>query len=254
MITFAAARLAIGAPLVAAAVVATMAMTPAVRIAPSPVCTFTIAEPIPIGPELATATTTFSMSIGDTLTARFPDNSNVEVVSIKRLKADGPLTATIVLTTIHATAGQWTVSVRGEKGECVGRIWVGQGIRAKTAAAPRMAGSAPLGLSAHDAAPGVQPRRLACAVFIEDSIRVGRDRVEVLAKYTEEIGTSLTASFPRESKVDVISTRRRAGDEVISTRLTLSTVNAVPGQCKLTLQGDTETCTGVVYIGASPGK
>jgi hypothetical protein len=255
MITLAHARLAIGTPLVAA-VFALMATTPAPRIVLAPVCTLTTADPVPIGPELATATLKFTAAIGDSLSAKFPEESKVEVVSVKRLKTDGPLTATLTLTTIQATAGQWAVSVRGEKGECTGKIWVGQGAAAKKSA-PAVAVSAPYTpptLTLIDLSPVEPPKRAACAAFIEDSIRVGRDRVEVQAKYTEEIGKSLTATFPKESRVEVISATRRAGDEVISVRLTLSTLNAVPGQWKLTLQGDTDSCTGNVYVGAAVKK
>jgi hypothetical protein len=131
MITLVRARFAIGASLVAVAVIATMAMKTPIPVTVSPVCTFTIDDPLPIGPDPVTATTTFTAAIGDSLSATFPDDSRVTVVSIKRTRVDTPLTATIVVATMRAVAGQWAVTVHGDKGECAGRIWVGQGAKAK---------------------------------------------------------------------------------------------------------------------------
>lgn len=118
---------ALGVSVIGVAVLS-MAMT---RI-PSPAvasldCTVTIDDAIPIGPEQATVLAKFSVAIGDTLTVTFPEAANVVVISAKRGKDDGPLTATVVLTTLRATAGQWLVTVRGEKGVCTGRVWIGKG-------------------------------------------------------------------------------------------------------------------------------
>jgi hypothetical protein len=122
---------ALGVTLTAVAVVV-MAMSPAPATPrPAPDCTFTIDAPVPIGPEQASIVAKFSASIGDTLTATFPEEAKVEVVSARHGKHDAPLTATLLLSTLHATAGQWLVSVRGEKGTCTGKVWVGQGLKAR---------------------------------------------------------------------------------------------------------------------------
>ena len=118
---------AISASVIAIAFVTT-AMAPIPRAAVAPAdCTLTIDDAIPIGPENASVLAKFSASIGDTLTVTFPDAANVVVISAARGKNDGPRTATVVLTTLRATAGQWLATVRGEKGVCTGRVWIGKG-------------------------------------------------------------------------------------------------------------------------------
>ena len=96
-------------------------------------CTLTIDDAIPIGPEQASVLAKFSVAIGDSLTMTFPEEANVVVLSAKKGKSDGPRTATIVLTTLRATAGQWLATVRGEKGVCTGRVWIGNGKPVKKA-------------------------------------------------------------------------------------------------------------------------
>ncbi len=131
MIEQAIARPAFAVSLIALAVIA-MAMGPnPPALPPAPECTFTVDTPIPIGPEQSTVLLRFSASLGDTLTATFPANAKVVVVSTTHGKNDGPMTATMVLSTLQSTAGLWLVSVRGEKGTCTGKVWVGQGTNAK---------------------------------------------------------------------------------------------------------------------------
>lgn len=234
MITQANARLAVGEALVAVAVFATMALTPAepaepaAHVAPSTAwaCSLSIDGPIPVAPEQTTATIRFSSAIGDTLVATFPPDSRVEIVSIKRTRSDGPLTATITLATARATAGQWDVSVRGERGECTGKIGIGQGTIRKSAPPT------------------------ACTAFIDDEIRIRKPHVQVLVTYTQDIGAPIAASISRGAKIEVVDANGLAGNQAISRWLALNTTNAVAGQWKLTVQGETRSCTGNLNVGA----
>jgi polyisoprenoid-binding protein YceI len=117
---------AASASAVAVLMAAVVVPMPAATVA-SPDCTLTIDDAIPIGPEQASVLVKFSSTVGDTLTVTFPEAANVVVISAKRGKDDGPRTATIVMTTLRATAGQWLATVRGEKGTCTGRVWIGNG-------------------------------------------------------------------------------------------------------------------------------
>ena len=88
-----------------------------------------------------------------------------------------------------------------------------------------------------------------CAAFMEDSIQAGNDRVESVVKVSEPAGDSLSASFPKEAGIAVISAKRMSGDDPLSAHLVLNTARAVSGQWKQTLVGDQNTCTGGVYVG-----
>jgi hypothetical protein len=198
-------------------------------------CTFTVKASIPIGPDPAAVPVTFTESVGDSLSAVFPPESNVTVVRVAREKSDGPLNATLVINTVRATAKQWDVTIRGEKGVCTGKVTVGA-----LAPKPKPDSSASIFrlVSAHE-----------CAAFMEDSIPAGSDRVESIVKFSEPAGDSLAASFPKEAGIAVIFAKRMSGDDPFSAHLVLNTVRAVPGQWKLTLVGDQTTCSGGVYVG-----
>jgi hypothetical protein len=92
----------------------------------------------------------------------------------------------------------------------------------------------------------------ACTVFVEDPVPLRVDRVEVLAKYTESVGDSLSARFEDNAKIDVVTTKAKAGDPPLSVRLMLNTTLGVAGTWKLTIKGQGGECVGDVYVG--PGK
>jgi hypothetical protein len=114
------------APIVVAGVWASMGMknpNPEFR---APDCVLTVDDAIPISADPPRVLTKFSDAIGDTLSATFPEESRVEVVSIKREPGNQPLSATLVVRTLHSVAGQWMVVVKGERGQCSGKVWVGK--------------------------------------------------------------------------------------------------------------------------------
>jgi hypothetical protein len=109
-----------------------------------------------------------------------------------------------------------------------------------------LAGSAWAG-SRIDAAPASMPHT-ACAVSVDEPIPNHRDATEVIAKYTEPIGDSLSARFPEDAHVSV--TRVKPGEEQLTAVLTLNTLQAVEGEWALTLTGQSGECQGKVNIGA----
>jgi hypothetical protein len=113
-------------PLVVAGIWASLGMTnpnPGTRMTD---CVLTIDDAIPISADPSKALAKFSDGIGDTLSATWPEESRVEVVSVKRETGNEPLTATMTVRTLHAVAGQYNVIVKGERGQCSGKVWVGK--------------------------------------------------------------------------------------------------------------------------------
>ena len=119
-------RVAMLAPLVVAGVWASLGMTnptPSVRMTD---CVLTVDDAIPISADPSRVLTKFSDNVGDTLTATWPEEARIEVVNVKREPGNEPLTATMTVRTLHAVAGQWNVIVKGERGQCSGKVWVGK--------------------------------------------------------------------------------------------------------------------------------
>jgi hypothetical protein len=119
-------RVAMVAPLAIVGMWATLAMQSPRSVAGTTDCILTVDDPIPISADPSKALARFSESIGDTLSATWPEESRVEVVSVKREPGNEPLTATMTVRTLHAVAGQWDVVVKGERGQCSGKVWVGK--------------------------------------------------------------------------------------------------------------------------------
>ena len=120
------ARMAMLTPVIVAGAWASLGMSnpaPSVRMTD---CVLTVDDALPIGAEPSRTIVKFSDAIGDTLSATWPEESRVEVVSVKKEPGNEPLSATMVTRTIHAVAGQYNVVVRGERGQCSGKVWVGK--------------------------------------------------------------------------------------------------------------------------------
>jgi hypothetical protein len=113
------------APLVAAGVWTSLGMTkdPPARTTN---CVLRVDDAIPISADPSRVLVKMSDAIGDTLSATWPEESRVEVVSVKREPGNEPLTATMTVRTLHAVAGQWDVIVKGERLQCSGKVWVGK--------------------------------------------------------------------------------------------------------------------------------
>jgi hypothetical protein len=113
-------------PLVVAGVWASLGMNSAAPSVRMTDCVLTVDDAIPISADPSRALAKFSDAIGDTLSATWPEQSRVEVVAVKREAGNEPLTATMTVRTLHAVAGQWNVIVKGERGQCSGKVWVGK--------------------------------------------------------------------------------------------------------------------------------
>ena len=88
----------------------------------------------------------------------------------------------------------------------------------------------------------------ACAVWIDNPIIIGKDRVEAVVNYSEPIGERLTATFADSAKIDVISVRRETSDTPMTATLVANTKRGVEGEWLLTLRGNAGTCTGKVWV------
>jgi hypothetical protein len=119
-------RVALFAPFAIAGMWASLAMQTPRSVTGGTDCILTVDDPIPISADPSKALARLSESIGDTLSATWPEESRVEVVSVKREPGNEPLTATMTVRTLHAVAGQWDVIVKGERGQCSGKVWVGK--------------------------------------------------------------------------------------------------------------------------------
>ncbi|HYV97036.1 MAG TPA: hypothetical protein VE967_06255 [Gemmatimonadaceae bacterium] len=116
-------RLAIASPIAAMGLLASP--RPIVQAASAP-CQVTMTDPIPIASP-ARVQIHFSESPGDSLSASFPDEAVVDVQQIARGPRDNELSATLVVDTQHSVAGQWQLTVGGNKQKCVGTVWIGRG-------------------------------------------------------------------------------------------------------------------------------
>jgi hypothetical protein len=122
----AATRMAVLTPLVVAGVWASLGMKNPNSTARIPDCVMTVDDAIPINADPPRVIVKFSDSIGDTLSATFPDESRVEVISVKREPGNDAMSATLTVRTLHAVAGQWNAIVKGDRGQCSGKVWVGK--------------------------------------------------------------------------------------------------------------------------------
>ena len=76
---------------------------------------------LPRGPEPPVVRATLSEDIGEIRGVSVEERSRVEVV---QMEAPSPNVLVINLRTEEAEAGEWTVTVEGENGECTGRLTI----------------------------------------------------------------------------------------------------------------------------------
>lgn len=95
-----------------------------------------------------------------------------------------------------------------------------------------------------------------CAVTLSAPIRIQASPVVAVARHTVDLGGPLTATFPPESGISVVSV---APDTELprAVRLTLQTANAKPGEWEVTLIGKAgAACVGkaVIQGGREPAR
>lgn len=76
---------------------------------------------VPQGPEAPVVRATLSEEIGEIRGVSVQERSQVQV---EEVEAPSPNVLVITLRTEEAEAGQWTVTVEGENGQCTGRLTV----------------------------------------------------------------------------------------------------------------------------------
>lgn len=120
--------LAVAAGLFVTAVNA-QAQQPAPAPAPAPepaaeACVVAIeAASIPVNAEPVTIKAAYSQELGETVTAKVPEESGIKVVSAEA-DAELPMTLNLTLDTSAATAGEWELALAGDAGSCAGTIAV----------------------------------------------------------------------------------------------------------------------------------
>src|SRR5690606_11475306 len=116
---------AAGIGLVVAVVFATnAATTDRAPVAPLSECEITVeAESVPVRPDSVVLRMVYSEPIGEELVAQLEEDSGVRVVKVEQESTE-PLTLKLTLNTSEAKAGEWTISVKGEQGECTGKLKV----------------------------------------------------------------------------------------------------------------------------------
>lgn len=118
--------LAVAAGLLVTAVNA-QAQQPAPAPAPAPeveACVVAIeAASVPVNAEPVTIKAAYSQDLGETVTAKVPEESGIKVVSAEA-DAELPMTLNLTLDTSAAAAGDWELALTGDAGACAGTIAV----------------------------------------------------------------------------------------------------------------------------------
>jgi hypothetical protein len=79
-------------------------------------------ETVPVQAEPVTVPLRHSEALGDEISASFPEDSKVEVVSLTATDEENSLE--LVLNTAEAAPGEWPLVVTGTAGECRGTVTV----------------------------------------------------------------------------------------------------------------------------------
>jgi len=116
---------AAGTGLVMAVVFAAAAATPGrTVVVPPSDCEITVdAESVPVRPDSVVLRLVYSEAIGEELVAQLEEESGVKVVKVERESTE-PLAVKVTLNTSEAKAGEWNISLKGETGECRGKVKV----------------------------------------------------------------------------------------------------------------------------------
>jgi hypothetical protein len=86
------------------------------------------------------------------------------------------------------------------------------------------------------------------ATVTGDSVNVAATPVVIQAAVTAELGDSVSASFPAESKINVVKVGPAANKDAKGVELTINTSEAKPGNWPISLKGKSGECTGQLKI------
>ena len=88
-----------------------------------------------------------------------------------------------------------------------------------------------------------------CTVTVSDSlVKVATAPIIIQAALTRELGDSLSALFPVESKITVVKVAPAANKEPKAVDVTINTSEAKPGKWPITLKGKSGECSGEIKI------
>ena len=94
-------------------------------------CTATVRDSVAVAPAPVAVVAALSEAIGDSVSASFPAESNVEVVKLAAAGAPAAGTANnaieITLNTSKAKPGEWPLSLKGTRGKCSGKLRINPG-------------------------------------------------------------------------------------------------------------------------------
>jgi hypothetical protein len=91
-------------------------------------CTVTVdSTPLPVHSEPFVVQANYTEVIGDSVSASFQEESKITVLGARRMQGDAGKSLHLMLNTAQAAAGEWTLTLKGEKGECSGKIKVAAG-------------------------------------------------------------------------------------------------------------------------------
>jgi hypothetical protein len=86
------------------------------------------------------------------------------------------------------------------------------------------------------------------ATVTGDSVNVAATPIVIQAALTAELGDSVSASFPAESKINVVKVGPAANKQAKGVELTINTSEAKPGNWPISLKGKSGECTGQLKI------
>ena len=81
-----------------------------------------------------------------------------------------------------------------------------------------------------------------------DSVKVAATPIVIQAALSAELGDSVSASFPAESKITVVKVAPAADKQAKGVDVTINTSEAKPGDWPISLKGKSGECTGQVKI------
>ena len=90
--------------------------------------------------------------------------------------------------------------------------------------------------------------QLATCAIVSDSVNVALSPIVIQAALTKALGDSISASFPIESKINVVKVAPAANNQPKGVDVTINTSEAKPGSWPISLKGKSGECTGQLKI------
>ena len=109
-------------PFIAVVALAANGGGPEARRTMSNDCSVSTTDTVPIGLKSTILKARYTEMIGDSITATFPPASMITVAAVAHSTMDSPPSAEITLNTERAVPGKWHLSLKGDRGTCVGEV------------------------------------------------------------------------------------------------------------------------------------